>query len=359
MPKSLVHHFVSAVADGTDATLVRPSNWNADHDFWLGYRTVTGTTDAIAHADHFTLVTYNSASAVAASLPAPASGNMPLGWKTTLRNIAAGAVTVTGTGGATINIGGVANASYVLNQGDTLDIYSIGTTAYYGVIVKAPAAAAAGIVGISVQKFTASGTYTPVANLVAAVIECIGGGGGGGGAGSVSTTSFVMGGGGAAGGYSRLTASAATIGASQTVTIGAGGTAGAAAAGNGGNGGATSVGTLCVANGGGGGVGGNDTAAKYPGGGTPGVAGTGDVAMAGNPGLTGLWGNVAGAAAGASSFFGGGAISVPATAGTKVGVAAAANTGAGGTGGISAFTATNVAGAAGGAGLVIITEYHG
>src|SRR5262245_39442964 len=30
---AVVHQFVSAVADGADTTLVRPSNWNADHSF--------------------------------------------------------------------------------------------------------------------------------------------------------------------------------------------------------------------------------------------------------------------------------------------------------------------------------------
>lgn len=145
MPKSLVHKFVSAVADGADATVVRPSNWNADHNFWLGTRAVTTTSDTIAHSDHLSLVTYNNASAIAVSLPAPASGNMPLGWKTTLKNIGAGVATVTGTGGATIQISGTANASYALNSGDALEILSIGTAAYIGVLTAAPGAAAAAV----------------------------------------------------------------------------------------------------------------------------------------------------------------------------------------------------------------------
>jgi len=141
MPKSLTHGFVSALTDGTDATLVRPSNWNADHNLWLGYRTVTGTTDTIANADHLTLITYNNVGAIAVSLPAPTTGppaTMPSGWVTTLRNISAGVVTVTGGGGATINIAGIANASYALNQGDTLEIRSQGTPAYFGVLTRSP-----------------------------------------------------------------------------------------------------------------------------------------------------------------------------------------------------------------------------
>jgi hypothetical protein len=138
MVKSLRHRFQSAIADGGDATIVRPSNWNDDHDLWLGYRTVSLTSDTIAHADHMSLVTYNNGSPIAITLPAPAGGNMPSGWRTTLRNTGAGIATVTGGGGATINVSGIANASYALNQGDTIDIYSQGTTAYFGVVTKAP-----------------------------------------------------------------------------------------------------------------------------------------------------------------------------------------------------------------------------
>ena len=76
--KSLKHHFASAVADGTDTTLVRPSNWNADHDFWLGYRTVTTTSDTIANADHLSTIVYSNAAAVAVGLAAPTGGNMPV-----------------------------------------------------------------------------------------------------------------------------------------------------------------------------------------------------------------------------------------------------------------------------------------
>ena len=32
MAITVKHKFVSAIPDGTDATVVRPSNWNDDHD---------------------------------------------------------------------------------------------------------------------------------------------------------------------------------------------------------------------------------------------------------------------------------------------------------------------------------------
>lgn len=42
MPSKVKHVFVSAKADGADATLVRPSNWNADHDFGMDMTNRTG-----------------------------------------------------------------------------------------------------------------------------------------------------------------------------------------------------------------------------------------------------------------------------------------------------------------------------
>ena len=136
MAKSLAHKFVSAISDGADATLVRPSNWNADHNFYLGYRTVTTTSDTIVDTDNWSLITYNSASAVAVTIAIPSGGNMASGWNTTLKNIGAGAVTVTVTSG-TVNGAG----TLVLNQNDSAIWYSQGTSAYWAVVIPAPVAA--------------------------------------------------------------------------------------------------------------------------------------------------------------------------------------------------------------------------
>src|SRR6186713_630583 len=109
-----------------------------------------------------------------------------------------------------------------------------------------------GAIALTVTKkvFTSSTTYTPTSNMVHCIIECVGGGGGGGGAIISAAIGQYTGGGGGAGGYSRTYATAAMIGASQTVTIGAAGAGGAAGANNGTAGGSTSVGTLCIAGGG-------------------------------------------------------------------------------------------------------------
>jgi hypothetical protein len=212
---------------------------------------------------------------------------------------------------------------------------------------------------IKKQIFTSSGTYTPSANLLYAVIECVGGGGGGGGANSASTTQSYGGGGGGSGGYSRLVATAATIGVSQTVTIGAAGSGGAAGSNNGSAGGDTSVATLCVGKGG---AGGNfSSIAQVPNGGAGGVAGTGDLVGAGNPGGSGANSQtnlfLTQSGFGASSFFGGGAHAIGATVGGTVAGVAAGNYGAGGSGGSVIDVVGTAAGGNGSAGVVFITEF--
>jgi hypothetical protein len=103
---------------------------------------------------------------------------------------------------------------------------------------------------INVQTFTSSGTYTPTAGTKYVWARMVGGGGGGGGA---TTSALSAGSGGGNGEYSEGVFSAATIGASQTVTIGAGGVGNSASGGS--NGGTTSLGSLLTSVGGtGGGV---------------------------------------------------------------------------------------------------------
>jgi hypothetical protein len=206
------------------------------------------------------------------------------------------------------------------------------------------------------QVFTASGTYTPSAGMLYCIIECVGGGGGGGSA-AGSAANIYTGGGGGSGGYSRVMATAATIGASKTVTIGAGGAGGAAGSNNGAAGGDTSVGTLSVGKGGAGGTFGS--AANVGAGGAGGVAGTGDITPTGSPGMGGQYNtalaSITPSGMGGSSIFGGGArsiASITAQAGNN-----ATNYGSGGGGAYAYNTASNFAGGNGTAGIVIITEF--
>ena len=46
MAVSLLHQFTSGKLDGTDATLVQPSNWNAEHTLQLGTGKLLGRTTA-------------------------------------------------------------------------------------------------------------------------------------------------------------------------------------------------------------------------------------------------------------------------------------------------------------------------
>lgn len=209
---------------------------------------------------------------------------------------------------------------------------------------------------IATQVFTSSGTYTPTAGMVYCIIEAIAGGGAGGGAISSSGQS-AGGGGGGAGSYSRKISTAATIGGSQTVTIGAAGVAGAAGNNPGGNGGDTSLGSICIAKGGTGGSG--SATAGGGAGGAGGIAGTGDFTPTGQSGLTGAGGSivtyVAISGQGASGIFGGGGLSVSSVASSNG--LAASNYGSGGSGGISWNGGATANGGAGSKGVMIITEF--
>jgi hypothetical protein len=205
---------------------------------------------------------------------------------------------------------------------------------------------------IVTQTFTGSGTYTVTPGMVNCIIEVCGGGGGGGG--TTTSTTFSVGGGGGGGGYARKLFTSATIGASQTVTIGTAGTAGAVGGGTGGTGGTTSVGALISATGGAGGVGGI-SGGNSAAGGAGGVGSSGDFNTTGNYGGMGVAINAIFyyGGFGGSSFFGGNGNQ---TGGTTAAGSAALSYGGGG-GGAIVNNGTQQAGGAGFAGIVYITEF--
>jgi hypothetical protein len=220
------------------------------------------------------------------------------------------------------------------------------------------AAGANAFSSINVQTFTTTGTYTPTSGMLYCIIECVGGGGGGGASSTTGAATASAGGGGAGGAYSRKFASAATIGVSQTVTIGAAGTAGAADGGNGGSGGVTSVGSICSANGGTGGFGAPAATLSITSGGVGGspVGGVGDITAKGACGGIGVAdgvGNTGSSGIGTISLFGGGA-----QARNSSMVGSPSNLyGGGGSGALSLNSSSGGNGGAGGAGFVVITEY--
>jgi hypothetical protein len=182
------------------------------------------------------------------------------------------------------------------------------------------------------QEFTASGTFTPPANVTSLWVTMIGAGGGG-------ATNILAASGGGGGGAGELIANHPVIcvaGSPITVTIGAKGTGGVAAAGSaqpGTDGGNSSFGSVIIANGGKGAAVGTNGASGGGFGGKTGVAGIGGLGVAE-----------------ATTYFGG---SSSGGGGTTTTTAGFPGGGAGGyTGGAGGATASTQAGGGGGASTV-------
>lgn len=218
------------------------------------------------------------------------------------------------------------------------------------------------------QVFTSSGTWTKPSGFGAkayVLIECWGGGGGGS---RSNALGGLSGGGGGAYKYRRILLS--SLGATETVTIGAGGTGRTGSTGSGTNGGDTTFGSWVAAYGGSGGL----TSGTSPGGGSFVPAGQqifsgkldavlpydgGSGANGGTPAAApgnAVYGGAGGGGAasgvamtGGTSQFGGsgGNAGNPPTAGAQPG-------GGGGGGG-----GTNIDGANGGAGKCVVTVFDG
>lgn len=208
---------------------------------------------------------------------------------------------------------------------------------------------------IATQTFSSSGTYTPTPGMLYCLVRAVGAGGGGGGADANPGATSSAGNGGGAGSFSEGAFSAATIGASQTVTIGAGGTGGSGA--QGGTGGVTSFGALMSCNGG---IGGGQGPARSAVAATLVIGAGGSAGSGGYNNFRGQPGGVAIASSGGGnsgfggmSFYGGGGSPVINASGA--GSSSAAN-GAGG-GGAASLVNTAFAGGNGGNGYVEIIEF--
>jgi hypothetical protein len=190
------------------------------------------------------------------------------------------------------------------------------------------------------QAFVGTGTYTPTPGMKFCIVQMVGGGAGG-----FTTAAGIGGGGGGAGEYAESVFSAATIGGTQAVTIGAGGAASA-------NGNTTSLGTLMTALGGAastnsivgiGGLGGSGgtgpTNSHVPG---------GDGGPSCNYGSSAYWGGHGGA-----SFYGDGG---KGGAGNLDAGSAGRAYGSGGGGG-GLVSGTYSGGGAGAPGFMLITEF--
>lgn len=205
---------------------------------------------------------------------------------------------------------------------------------------------------LATQYFTVNGTYTPNANMAFCVVRAVGGGGGGGG-GFVGGTGTGAGGG-AAGAtvFARFTA--ATIGASQAVTIGTGG-AGGGASSNGSAGTATTLGAILSAGGGGEG----QSSINMSAGGIGASASSGaDTTFTGGDGCLGMANGATSIPGGngGASYFGGGGRAGYSTGGGMTGAQAGKGYGSGGGGG-GANGGAGAGGGAGAAGYMLIEEY--
>ena len=156
----------------------------------------------------------------------------------------------TSAGVAALNV--TAKGSVAAGTGSTMAALAVGAN---GTILYANSAQTTGLEWAAppsaitnVQEFSGSGTWTKPAGAVSVLVELWAGGGGGGG----QASSFSGGGGG--GGYAIFLLAASACGATESVTIGAGGAGGTA--GDGSAGGNTTFGSLVTARGGRGGQGG-------------------------------------------------------------------------------------------------------
>lgn len=248
-----------------------------------------------------------------------------------------------GTGFSTYTTGDIlyASASNVLSK---LGIGSTGQvlTVAGGVPTWAPVpSTASSTVDYFIASTTPTSTWTKPAGLKYVVIEVIGGGGSGGN--EAFTTAASAGGG--AGGYCKRTLPAASLGSTETVTVGAGGAAQASSGATGNTGNTSSFGSWCSSTGGTGG--GGSTSSNNRAGGSGGTGSGGDLNVPGNAGEGGS-GTAAASAVpgiGGGSFFGGGA-------------GGNAGNGSNGGGGSGIGAGSTGAGGAGGTGMVIINDYY-
>jgi hypothetical protein len=158
------------------------------------------------------------------------------------------------SGSGTVNSGTQYNLAYYATTGTAVSGLTNAGSSGLALLSGSPPAWSTNppITAINYQVFFYTGstqTYTASAGLIKAEVEMVGGGGGGAGS-TASSGQCGAGGGGAAGSYFLGLLTAAQIGSSQTVTIGAAGAAGSNSGGTGGTGGTTSLGSLILAPGG-------------------------------------------------------------------------------------------------------------
>lgn len=210
----------------------------------------------------------------------------------------------------------------------------------------------------AVHIYTANDTWTKPTGLSFVTVEVLGSGGGGGAGPVNGGSNAAVGAGGGAGGYAFKKVAAASLGTTETVTVGAAGAAGSTGSGGAGN--TSSFGSHAVAAGGSGGstrAGATSGVTAMTAGGTvsagdiqsPGATGGAALIFSASSAIGGVGGN---------SMYGGGGVGAASNSSTDTSGSAATGYGAGGGGGINFDNTSAAAGGAGTAGLVIVKEYY-
>lgn len=212
--------------------------------------------------------------------------------------------------------------------------------------------------------YTASGTFSKAsyAGIKAVRVRVAGAGGGGGGGATTGANQWASGGGGGGGAYTEKFIVAASLGASETVTVGSAGAAGSAGANSGSTGGSSSFGAHCAASGGSGGTGAAVSTSVF--GDAAGAGGTvttaGDLNIPGQRGSVGFtipnsvpnYFNAAIGSGGGDSLLGTGGVARSTT--SALTGYPGGDYGGGGGGGIVTESSTQQAGGAGADGIVIV-----
>lgn len=372
---------INVIADGTIATVVgNPAAHTLTITSLLQFDGNSGVASPTAGVVNIIGTGIVSTSASGNTVTISSTGG---GFVATLEGNTGGKVSPDGTGNinvvgdsTTINVAGTTNTLTISASGTvpTLFVEDTGTATPFSnalqirggtgistngtgsiVTITNTGSAGANFV-LNFQTFTTSGTYVPTTGMKYCIIQTIGGGGAGGGSQTTNGSQVAAGSGGGGGEYASAIFSAATIGVSQIVTIGAGGTGILGSEGT--AGGTTSVGSLISSNGGQPGLNGTAESGGAGGGGLGGTGGTGgNFRTPGVPGEAGFGifsPLLTLSGAGGSAVYGSGGNAIPTNGNGNVGLGYG-----GGGGGSCNITSQGTAkiGGNGASGVAIITEY--